>query len=441
MTRLAVRHRVVGLLFLMNLVNYVDRICLSVAAPVMIASLGWDKATFGVAFSATLAGYAFGQLPAGVIITRTGGRVALAVLSLCWSLMTILTPVAAASRWLFFVVRILLGIFEAGNSPGQATFNAQWLPAREYARGQAISFAGTQAGQLLAFPLVSWLLVRFTWPAVFYVLGVLGLVWTIGWLAATTDRPEDHPRISAEELALIRRERLGRPPAPRIPWGLLLRSPSARALVLAALLWGYTGWLIIAWFPTYLVNTRGVTMTDLGWLGMIPTALGMIGMLCGAAMSDWLLARGFSTAVARKTIPACTMAAGAILILVALRAGTVGGAVASLSAHALLSGLAVAGFFALPPVLLPRAPGIMAACMSAAFGVGGIIGPSVAGFLVEASGQWTLPFVTACGSSLIAAALLAGAVRMEPIAGTDGIELDEESSPFRAAAGHRGANV
>jgi len=80
--------------------------------------------------------------------------------------------------------------------------------------------------------------------------------------------------------------------------------------------------------------------------------------------------------------------------------------------------------------------------MSAAFGVGGIIGPSVAGFLVEASGRWTLPFVTACGSSLVAAALLAGAVRMEPIAGTEGIELDEERPPaLSAAAGYRGVDV
>jgi len=421
-----VRHRVVALLFLMNLVNYVDRICLSVAAPVMMASLGWDKAMFGVAFSATLAGYALGQLPAGVIITRTGGRMALAALSLCWSLMTIITPFTVASRGLFLAVRFLLGVFEAGNSPGQAALNARWLPAREYARGQAISFAGTQAGQLLAFPLIAWLLVRFHWPAVFYVLGALGVAWTLAWLSEAADEPEDHPRISPQELALIRNERLGRPPPPRIPWRLILRSATARALVLSALLWGYTGWLIIAWFPTYLVNARGVTMADLGWIGMIPTALGMTGMLCGAAMSDWLLARGFSVAVARKTIPACTMALGAILILVAIRADTVGGAVASLAAHSLLSGLAVAGFFSLPPVLLPRAPGIMAACMSAAFGVGGIVGPSVAGFLVEVSGRWTLPFVTACGSSLVAAALLAGAVRMAPIAGADALEHAEK---------------
>lgn len=401
-----VRYRIVALLFGMNLINYVDRICLSVAAPVMIAALGWDKATFGFVFSTTLVGYALSQIALGFIVDRVSVRRLLALLCIAWSLMTALTPPATAVWLLFLAVRFGLGVFEAGGTPSTSAIHARWLPAQEYARGQAVALSGTQVGQLLAFPLVTWILTYWSWPTVFYVLAALGFVWVAAWLAWSSDWPEQHGAIPPAELDLIRAQRLAQAPEAQAPWRDILASSTARCLIIATLLWGYASWLFLAWFPTYLVQARGISIGHMSWIGMLPTATGIVAILSGAAISDHLLARGFSPGLARKIVAATGVALGGVFLTVAVQAQSTAGAVASLCVYQLLNGLGLAGFFSLPPVLLPRAPGFMAAVISGAFSIGGIFGPWVAGWLVEMTGLWSVPFFTASVCNLAAATLL-----------------------------------
>jgi MFS family permease len=426
------RYRIVALLFFMNLVNYVDRICLSVAAPVMIAALGWDKATFGFAFSTTLVGYALSQIALGFVVDRVSVRRLLAFLCLAWSAMTALTPPATASWALFLAVRFGLGVFEAGGTPSTSAMQARWLPAREYARGQAVALSGTQVGQLLAFPLVTWILTHYSWHAVFYVLAAFGVVWVAAWLAWSSDWPESHASISASELDVISRERLAKTPEAQLPWRAIGASPTAISLILATLLWGYASWLFLAWFPTYLVQARGISIGHMSWIGMLPTATGIIAILSGAALCDLLLARGFSAGVARKTVAATGVALGGLFLIAAIRAETTTGAVASLCVYQLLNGLGLAGFFSLPPVLMPRAPGFMAAVVSASFSVGGIFGPWLAGWLVETTGLWTVPFFSASACNLGAAALLWFGVKPSAIVAPS--EEEEAASDVRPKA-------
>ncbi|MEW6270130.1 MAG: MFS transporter, partial [Thermodesulfobacteriota bacterium] len=183
------RGRLLALLFSMNLINYVDRVNITIVAPVILADLGWEKATLGTVMSATLLGYAAGQLPAGLLIDRFGGVAILAAMCFAWSLATALTPPLFASFGALIAVRFLLGMFESVNNPGQTAINTRAFAPGELARAQGICFAGTQVGPLLASPLIAWLVTIYPWSYVFYGCAALGFVWVVAWLALVPPLP------------------------------------------------------------------------------------------------------------------------------------------------------------------------------------------------------------------------------------------------------------
>ena len=130
-----VRYRIVGLIFLLALINHIDRANISIAAPVMMRELGWSEALFGVIFSAFLWGYTVVQLPGGYIADRYGGKM-IPYLCLGWSIATLLTPLGASAFWLMLVLRFLVGAFEAPIVPAMSITNAAWVPRHELARAQ-----------------------------------------------------------------------------------------------------------------------------------------------------------------------------------------------------------------------------------------------------------------------------------------------------------------
>src|SRR5947207_4559144 len=194
-----VRYRVIGLLFCSAVVNYVDRLHISVAAPRIMRETGWDKGRFGLVFSTFLIGYALLQIPGGVIADRWSARKVLA-LSFCgFSLFTALTPLGQHAFFLLLALRFLVGAFESVTFPALTSLNSRWIPRPEFGRAQTFSVSGITVGQMVAYPLTTWIVLHFSWPVVFYVNAVLGFVWAAAWLRYATDTPSEHPDISQEE--------------------------------------------------------------------------------------------------------------------------------------------------------------------------------------------------------------------------------------------------
>ena len=178
----SVRYHMVGLLFCSTVVNYIDRVNISVAAPVIMRETGWDKGQFGLVFSAFLVGYALLQIPGGVIADRWGGRKVLALAFCGFSLFTALTPLGQSALALLLAMRFLVGAFESVTIPALTSLNSRWIPRSEFARAQTLSLSGITVGQMVAYPLTTWLILHFSWPIVFYVNAVLGFVWAAVWL-------------------------------------------------------------------------------------------------------------------------------------------------------------------------------------------------------------------------------------------------------------------
>ncbi|MBI3304364.1 MAG: MFS transporter, partial [Deltaproteobacteria bacterium] len=312
-----VRYKLVGLLATGSMINYADRVNISVATPVMMAALGWGEARFGLIFSAFLVGYTLLQFPGGVIADRWNTCRLLALACVGFSVFTALTPVGALAFGLMLAIRFCVGLCESVSFPAYASLNSRWIPRYEYGRAQTISLSGAHLGQALAYPITTWLVLTFSWPTVFYFNALLGVVWLIAWLAFATNTPAEHPKISAAE-----RHEIETHLAPRLdtvvsPWAVL-KSPQVLLLSLAYLCMGYGLWMIILWLPTYLVKARGFSMQTMGWLGMLPTVAGFAGAISGGIVSDVLLRRGFSTRFARAQAPAlCTLLGVPVIVAAA----------------------------------------------------------------------------------------------------------------------------
>lgn len=401
-TKWPVRYRLVGLLTIGAMINFADRVNISVAAPVMMPALGWDEAKFGLIFSAFLTGYTLFQFPGGLIADRWDAKRVIAFSCLFFSLFTALTPLGAMAFGLMLAIRFLVGAFESVSFPAYASFNSRWIPRDEYSRAQTISLSGSYLGQAIAYPLTIWMVQEFSWPMVFYVNAAIGVVWMTVWLLMATNHPTEHPRISQAELKMIQEYVIPRRAAEVVsPWHAL-KSRSVLMLSLSYMCLVFGVWMIMLWLPTYLVKARGLTLEQMSWVGMIPTIASFIGLVSGGVLSDQLLRRGFPPHVARIKGPALCIILGVPFLVVAVLVPWSSVSVTCFAAYLCIINLATGGYWGVPLELNPKLVGAISGIMTCAGNLGGVFGPSTAGYIYRATGNWALPFLIAAVMAVVA---------------------------------------
>jgi len=390
------RYTILLLLFLLSLVNYIDRVNISITAPVMMPELGWDTGLFGVVFSAFVCGYAIFMIPSGLLADTRSPKILLALACFGWSLFTLLTPLGQHAFLLMLTLRFLVGAFEAVSLPAATVINSRWVPKHELGLAQMISLSGIYAGQLIAYPISTWIIAHFTWKGVFYFNAVAGFLWIAGWLVFGSDRPSSpEPQRPAARVK-----------NPKLPLGALLSTPAVLALALAYFFWAYGLSMVVAWLPTYLVKARGFTIQEMGIVGMLPVTGGLIGVLGGGALSDFLIKRGVRPAIARKGLPAVAIAVSAPFLAIATAIASPMEAVVAFAIFMLLTTLGLVAFWSIPVEMNTRLAGSIASIMNFGGNFGGFFSPMVAGFLVEKTGDWSLPFYTAAVGCLVGALVL-----------------------------------
>ncbi len=424
-----VRYRIVGLIFLLALINHIDRANISIAAPVMIRELGWSEAQFGVIFSAFLWGYMAFQLPGGYLTDRYGGRL-IPWLCLGWSVATLLTPLGATGFTLMLVLRCLVGGFEAPIVPAMSAANAAWVPRHELARAQTVIPAALNGGIMIGYPLVTAITLQFGWPWVFYICGGVGVVWAFLWLWLAKSVPEEHSSVSAEELAYIQAERV-RPTSEHEGWGEVLRSPRVWALTISYALWVYNMWLMASWLPSYLVRGRGFSVGEMGLLGGMITGAALVGTIAGGWFSDKLLQLGYSADHARKTFPVISMLMGVPFMIAGVSVESGSLCIALLMCARLFNDAALCGYMSLPTEMSPRHIGAIWGSMSTFGSLAGMAAATFSGYQVTATGNWALPFYTAAGGIFVAALIMALGVSARPLFAS-GAERSGAASPVPA---------
>lgn len=308
------RWLIVGLIFIVTCINYIDRSSIGLLVTRFGPDIHISTVQYGYISSLLLLAYTVSQSVSGRLYDRFGARIGFTVSIVVWC-------VAAMAHSLmvgpvsFAVCSFALGLGEAGNWPGAAKVIAEWFPQRERATGMAIFNGGASMGGVLGPLLVAgYLEPHFGWRKTFLIIGSLGFVWLAAWLWAYYPLFR-HPRLSAEERALIRE---GQPEVTvddvrpvsvkhllslRQTWGILL----ARFFV------DPVWWLYMLWLPTYLKDVRHFSLKSIGISAWVPYLAAATGALFGGWFAGRLIKSGVSVNVARKvtvTIAACMMPFG-----------------------------------------------------------------------------------------------------------------------------------
>lgn len=281
------QHRVLGMLSLLAIITYLDRVCISVAGPRMQAELGISPEAWGWVTGMFVLSYGIFEIPCGALGDRIGPRRVLTRIVTWWSAFTALTGVVS-NYFLLLVTRFCFGMGEAGAYPNAAAVIARWFPLKRRARTWGIVWMTSQLGGAMAPLLVVPIQVHFGWRMSFYVFSVLGVIWAVAWYAWFRDSPAEMPGVTAAE-----REEL-KDTGPKanhvIPWAIALRSGNLWRLMGIAACYVYALYFFQSWFHTFLVKGRGFGEGDL-WLSSLPYFVGAGANCLGGFGSDWLVAR------------------------------------------------------------------------------------------------------------------------------------------------------
>jgi len=289
-----VRWFLIGWLFVLSAVSYLDRINVSIAGNSIASEFHMTNIQLGSLTSAFLVGYGLFQTLGGWFADRLGPRRVLTMGVLWWGIFTALTATVSAkitfAIFCLATVRFLLGAGEAVMFPASNQFVSRWIPTQERGVANGIIFAGVGVGAGVTPGLISYILVHYGWRWSFWVSALLGLTAGTAWYFLARDTPEEHLQVSREELAHIQAGRTAASTKShnRIPWSTIFESKQVWGVTLAYFCFGYTTWIFFTWFFIYLRNVRGL---DLKASASYTTLLFLTMAACsplGGAISDKL---------------------------------------------------------------------------------------------------------------------------------------------------------
>ncbi len=300
---------IVALLFVSTVINYLDRQNLSILARTIQDDLRISDIEYSYVVQAFLLAYTLTYIFAGRLTDRLGTRLSMACFVVWWSVADMLTSLSRGLMSLG-MFRFLLGIGEPGNYTAAPKAVSEWFPPKERALVVGIYTAGATLGATIAPPLIAYLASHFHWRAVFLATGSLGLLWVIPWLLIYR-KPEEHPRVSAEELAYIRSgAQQAAEPVAAHPWREVLRRKETWLLMTGRLVTDPVWYFYLFWFPKYLTDARHMTLAEVGRIAWLVYLAADIGCIFGGWLSGWFIRRGVAPATSRLYV----MAIAAVLL-------------------------------------------------------------------------------------------------------------------------------
>ena len=412
------RYAILTFLWAVALVAYVQRSAISVPLQEIGRDLAVQESWFGDATralgflqSAWHFGYAFCQIPAGRLADRIGGRRALVLYCILWSLATAVTG-CARSYWEIVAAWTLMGALQAGVFPCAVRSIGHVFGEKERARASGWLGAGMLAGGAIAPVLTAWLLERFgPWAAaenierwrICLVLHCLpGIVWAAAyWLGTRSmglDAVASHGADDASSPG-SRRGLLGG----AAPW----TDPSLLLLCGQQFLRAAAMIFFVTWFPTFLREARGVSLLESGKLTSYAGVAAMLGVVCGGYASDWLLAHTGSKRIARQGMASVCMATCAALILLSFFVVDVNAAIALISLGAFVACFGGVAGYTVAIDYGGEQVGTVFGAMNMAGGIGAMLFPVTVGWLVSATGTWNAALFTFAALMAIDAVLWA----------------------------------
>jgi ACS family glucarate transporter-like MFS transporter len=404
-------------LFVLSAISFLDRTNISIAGLQISSEYGLGNQRLGWIFSAFLIGYAGFQVPAGWLASRFGPRLVITLGVVWWGVATALTtlipPGIPQAVMLLIGIRFALGAGEAVIYPAANQFVARWVPVQERGFINGLIFAGVGAGSGLTPPLLAWFILRHGWRSAFWFSAVIGVIAGAVWWWAARDTPEEDPKVSPSELAIIRQGIVadadvkagqGGGSAPvAISWRAILSRRDLPALIISYFGFGYTAWIFFSWFFLYMAQVRGFNLKASALFSMLPFLSMTIGCLAGGVISD-RLTRTYGLRVGRCGLASVAFFFTAIFLVLGSRVQSpqLAGVILAGGAGALY--VSQSSFWSVSADIAGRSSGVFSSMVNMGAQVGGAVTASLTPWVAQRFG-WTTSFAIAAALAVVGALL------------------------------------
>ena len=382
---------------------------------------GFTPKTMGYILSGWNWSYTAGLSVVGSIVDRFGPYIVLGLGSLIWGASTIALPISTAALSLF-LMRMIFGLGQAPLIPSGALAVSREFGVTERARVIAIAFAGNQVGLAIGATLAAFILAGLGWRAVFYVIGGASLLLSAAWFALYPDKTIGYLPSAPNDRTQ------------RISWLSLYRHRSTWGIAFGQMGYLYAYFFFVTWLPGYLILERKMSLLRSGIVSALPFWAGLMGTLGGGWLGDYLIQRGVSTVVSRKSIIGTGLCVSTVLVITAAFIEQSWLAVTLLTLCVGSLRLATGSVNSLPIDLAPRPMvGALTSIQNFFGSIGGLMAPIVTGYIVNATGSFAASFVVAGGMALFGAMSYVLIVSRQPAlhAGSDPQSFLELSSSRR----------
>jgi ACS family hexuronate transporter-like MFS transporter len=378
---------VIFMLFIAGAINYIDRAALSLIAPLISKDLELSPSQLGIVFSAFFVGYSLFCFIGGYFSDRIGPKRVFIIAVTVWSAFCALTGTVFSFASLL-IVRVIFGFGEGPFASTGSKMVNNWFGVTERGRAVGIVNAGNPIGGAIAGPLVGLLALTIGWRWTFLVVGLLGILWVTVWAVTVSDKPDTEattPTAKADAALAVPQS-----------IAFYIRQPIILFTAFAFFGWNYILYFFLSWFPTYLTAAKGLSMQNMSIVTIIPWLVGFVGLASGGFFVDWVVIRSGNALQARKMILVAGLLAAAICV-------GIGGLVESAMGAVTLMALAVFCLYLTAPaywtiiqdvVPSPKVGGVTGFVHLLA-NTSGIVGPSIAGYIVQYGGGFTGAFLLA----------------------------------------------
>ncbi|MBT7613502.1 MAG: MFS transporter [Rhodospirillaceae bacterium] len=375
------RWTIIAMLFLIMMVNYIDRSAISFAMPSIQQELGLNETHVGLILGAFGLGYAVATFLGGIAVDRFGVRIVLMVSIALWALSIGVTGFAAGFVMLY-IARMVLGVAEGPSFPAMGGAVAAWLPQQERVRALSAALIAVPLALAIGAPVTSELIGTLGWRGTFVVLAVLSLLWLPAWWLLFRDSPAEQPRVNQAERELIESGRGAPPASHRWPhaadWRMLLSNRTLLANYWAFFVFGYFLFFFMIWMPSYLKQVYQLDLAQIGLFSILPWLAAALGMWLVGRFSDGLHRRG-GTLRASRSMPIIVTQLIAVLAVAPLAfTSDLGIAIGCITLAVGASMAANASYFAVD--VAPTRSATALGVMDAAFAIAGFAAPTLTGW-------------------------------------------------------------
>jgi len=375
-------------LFLIGVVNYLDRSALSIANTTIQKDLAISPMQMGVMLSAFSIAYAFSQLPLGALIDKLGSKLALGGSLVVWS-------VAQAAFGLFSSyghlvgLRVLLGIGEAPVFPSAAKALSEWFDTQERGTATGWVWSSTCIGPCLAPPLLTVFMVHLGWRGMFILTGVMGLLLAVCWFKFYKSKAQYMAETGRAEPVPVQQVK-----APKVRWTSLFKDRTTWGALLGVMGVIYMIWLNLTWLPGYFEREHGLDLYRTAWVVSLAYLFGALGTIVAGKCCDRLVARGMRVLASRKLMVILGLLGGALFTLIVAFTTNVVACVILLCLTMFFINISSATAWMIVNTIVPSE-------RVASFGsiqnfggyLAGSIAPILTGFSVQQSGSFSSAFV------------------------------------------------